>query len=69
MESTGATHLMDLVDIKEKAKTLSTIRETLGSMSKEEQKIFWGVIRKFISSGTTTFMEEMFKKQGEKNDI
>ncbi|MBQ5431489.1 MAG: DUF2974 domain-containing protein [Lachnospiraceae bacterium] len=69
VESTGATHLMDLVDIKEKAKTLSTIRETLGSMSKEEQKIFWGVIRKFISSGTTTFMEEMFKKQGEKNDI
>ena len=24
--------------------------------------LFWGVIRKFISSGTTSFMEEMFKK-------
>lgn len=62
MESTGATNLIDLIDSGEKAKTIATIRESLGAMTKEEQKLFWGVIRKFISSGTTSFMEEMFKK-------
>jgi hypothetical protein len=59
MESTGATNLIDLIDPKEKAMTLGVIREALGAMSKEDQKVFWGLIRKFISSGTSSFVEEV----------
>lgn len=62
MESTGATNLIDLIDPKEKAMTLGVIREALGAMSKEDQKVFWGLIRKFISSGTSSFVEEVLKK-------